>query len=103
MLLQCLPVREKTMTIPLPAFVLLVLLSLGTLVPAHAQTFGRTDVGAIPSAGLTANAKRGSKFAPAEPGTATGLCAHLDGNGGASGRQDFRLALYSSTIAPAPC
>jgi hypothetical protein len=95
--LQYLAVREKTMSIPFPSLVLLVLLSLGTLVPAHAQTFGRTDVGAIPSAGLTANAKRGSKFTPAEPGTAFGLCAHLDGNGGVSGRQDFRLALYSDT------
>jgi hypothetical protein len=84
-----------TMSYPVHALAMVGLLLLGTLVPAHAQTFGRTDIGAIPSAGLTANAKRGAKFTPAEPGTATGLCAYLDGNGGVSGRQDFRLALYS--------
>lgn len=71
---------------------------------AHAQdaTFGRTDVGAIPSTGLSADFKRSSRFTLTEPANVHALCAYLDGNGGASGEQRYRLALYrDSGGAPA--
>jgi hypothetical protein len=74
-----------------------VLLMLVTLVPAQAQEhfFGYKDAGPFVSQGLAANSKRGSKFTPSEPGTVNGLCALVDGHGGATGHQRYRLALYS--------
>ena len=50
--------------------------------------------GATPSSGLSANYKRASKLTLAEPATLTLLCAYLDGNGGGSGTQPIRIALY---------
>ena len=77
--------------------ILLALAAVTTLAPAHAQsaaTFGRTTVGTLASNGLSSNFKRASRFTLASPGTAFHLCAYLDGNGGVSGAQRVRLALY---------
>jgi hypothetical protein len=65
--------------------------------PASAQqlTLGHTEAGPFVSQGLVANSKRGSKFTPSEPGTVYFLCALVDGLGGATGHQRYRLALYS--------
>jgi hypothetical protein len=60
----------------------------------RARSFGQTSVGSTPSAGMTANQKRGSKFTLSEKGTLVRLSAYLDGLGGASGTQSIRLALY---------
>ncbi len=60
----------------------------------RARAFGQTAVGSTPSAGMTANQKRGSKFTLTEKGTLVRLSAYLDGQGGASGTQSIRLALY---------
>jgi len=75
-----------------------VLLTLLGVTPAHSlprQFLGRTTVGTIPSAGLMGNFKRAARFTLAAPGTITVLCAYLDGNGGVSGFQRVRLALYT--------
>src|SRR4051812_29741008 len=74
--------------------VLMITFVLAGLSPAHAQSFGRTTAGTVPSDGLRADFKRGSKFALAEQGTVTQLCAYLDGQGGVSATQSVRLALY---------
>src|SRR6185369_13377048 len=58
------------------------------------QTFGRTTAGSIPSSGLSANMKRGSRFTIASAGVISKLCAYLDGNGGVDSAQEYRLALY---------
>jgi Hypothetical glycosyl hydrolase family 15 len=63
-----------------------------TYVPT--RTFGRTTVATTPSGGLTANWKRGSKFTLGAAGTLVNFSAYLDGNGGASGGQSLRMALY---------
>jgi hypothetical protein len=63
--------------------------------PASAYTtLGRTSVGTIASAGLSANFKRGSKFTIAQPGSIELPCAYLDGMGGVSGSQTVRFAVY---------
>lgn len=68
--------------------------------PAHRlldrpKTFGRTTIAAIPSAGMTADRKRASKFTLAnDTGRLTELDAYLDGLGGASGSQQVQLVLY---------
>ncbi len=60
--------------------------------------FGQTAIGNTPSAGLTANFIRGSSGGDATTvrgsTTPTGFYAYLDGNGGASGSQQVRVALY---------
>jgi hypothetical protein len=57
---------------------------------------GRTDVAATASGGLSANVTRWSQFELRETGaTLTGLRAYLDGNGGASGAQTVRMAIYN--------
>lgn len=66
------------------------------IAPDNSLKFG-SEAGATPSGGLSANFKRGSRFTLPQAGTISDLCAYLDGNGGASGSQDFRLALYSDT------
>ncbi len=66
--------------------------------PAYAQAevaFGRVFAGTQTSAGLTANFKRASKFVLSEAGTVQTMCAYVDGKGGGTGAQGFRLALYS--------
>jgi hypothetical protein len=70
-------------------------LLLTALRPAYSASFGRTTAGVIPSAGLRADFKRGSRFVLAEQGTANRVCAWLDarGNGG-TGVQSVRMALY---------
>src|SRR5690349_4268919 len=73
---------------------LAALLMLAALGPLHAEVLGPSHRGAVPSSGLTANFKRGSKVTLTELATATELCAYLDGNGGASGSQVVRMALY---------
>jgi hypothetical protein len=77
-----------------PGRLLIALLSLAAFGPLHAEILGFTQPGAIPSSGLSSNFKRGSKFTLTEAATATLLCAHLDGNGGASGSQQIRMVLY---------
>jgi hypothetical protein len=59
------------------------------------KTFGRTSIGAVPSVGMTADQKRGSKFTLAESATLLGFKAYLDGLGGpTSGTQSVRMVLY---------
>lgn len=55
---------------------------------------GRTTVGTVPSQGMGANQKRGSKFALTETGVLSSFSAYLDGNGGASGSEQVRVVLY---------
>lgn len=67
------------------------------LTPAYSQTtwtFGRLSPGTIPSSGLSSEMKRASRFTLRQPGSISKLCAYLDGKGGVSGSQRFRLALY---------
>jgi hypothetical protein len=74
------------------------LMTLVGLTPAHAQTsrfLGRITEAKIPSNGLKADFKRASRFTLPGRGTITMLCAYLDGNGGVSGNQVLRLALYT--------
>jgi hypothetical protein len=61
---------------------------------AHAASFGRTTVGATPSAGLRIDFKRGSKFVLSERAVIRDICAYLDTNGGGTGVQWVRFALY---------
>jgi hypothetical protein len=73
------------------------ILALTSLTPAYSQisqTFGKISPGTIASAGLSADMKRASRFSLGSAGTLSQLCAYLDGKGGASGTQPFRLALY---------
>ena len=72
-------------------------LTLMGLTPAHSQIsrfLGRITEATIPSKGLAADFKRASRFTLSSRGTITRLCAFLDGNGGVSGFQVVRLALY---------
>lgn len=65
--------------------------------PAHSQIsqfLGRVTEATIPSKGLSANFKRASRFTLGSRGTITRLCAFLEGNGGVSGTQGVRFALY---------
>lgn len=79
-----------------------VLVMLASLTPAHSQitspitvhTLGRITPGSTPSGGLSADMKRASRFTLSTAGSISKLCAYLDSMGGASGSQDFRLALY---------
>ncbi len=64
-------------------------------VPGTLKQFGRTSIATSTSAGMTADYKRGSPFTLAETGTLTSFSAYLDGNGGATGSQDLRMALYT--------
>jgi hypothetical protein len=69
------------------------------VVPAHRlldrpKKFGRTSIAQIPSAGMTADRKRASKFTMPETGRLTELIAYVDGLGGASGSQQVQLVLY---------
>ena len=77
-----------------PLVMLTGLVLLTGFTTARAETFGRTTAGATPSGALRADYKRGSKFTLPQAGTATGLCALLDGGGAATGEQSFRLVLY---------
>ena len=61
---------------------------------SQAETFGRTTVGATASGGLRAEYKRGSKFTLSQAGSITQICGYVDGNGGVSGTQPIRYALY---------
>ena len=70
-----------------------VLLAIPGLASAF-TTLGRTTIGTIPSSGLSADFKRGSKFHVSERGAFEVLCAYLDGNGGVSGSQTVRFAIY---------
>jgi hypothetical protein len=64
--------------------------------PPGTSVFGRMDVAANPSKGLSANFLRGSSFSMVDAGAVlTGLHAYLDGLGGASGSQKVRMVLYS--------
>ena len=68
-----------------------------SMTPAYSQTtqtFGRITPGAIPSSGLSADMKRASRFTLGSAGVISKLCAYLDGNGGVTGAQEYRLALY---------
>lgn len=73
------------------------LIMLMSVTPAYSQitqTFGRISPGAIPSSGLSAEMKRASRFTLGGAGSVSKLCAYLDGNGGVSGTQNYRLVLY---------
>jgi hypothetical protein len=61
---------------------------------AQAETFGRTTVGATASGGVRSEYKRGSKFTLSQAGQISEICGYVDGNGGASGAQKLRYALY---------
>ena len=76
---------------------LIAILLLTHVEPAAAQAFGKDQVGTIPSAGLSANFKRGSRFTVTDAGTILGICAYLDGNGGVSGTQTVRFVLYADS------
>ena len=68
-----------------------------SVTPAYSQitqTFGRITPGTIPSSGLSSEMKRASRFNLSETGAVSKLCAYLDGNGGVSGSQRYRFALY---------
>lgn len=67
-----------------------------TYIPSSKQ-FGRTTIATVPSAGLGTNFKRGSKFTLGQSGTLLGLNAYLDGNGGTTGSQQLRMALYQDS------
>lgn len=73
---------------------LATVLLLATSLDARAETFGRTSVGATASGGSRAEYKRGSKFTLSQAATITQICGYVDGNGGASGTQKLRFALY---------
>ncbi len=77
-----------------PLITLSALTLLAGTATAHAETFGRTTVGATASGALRADYKRGSKFTLAEAGTATNLCARVDGNGNAASYQTLRFVMY---------
>jgi hypothetical protein len=71
-------------------------------VPAEVASvkFGRTSVAATPSGGLTANYIRGAfynGYLLPDGGTTTAFWAYLDGNGGAGGSQQVRMALYGDS------
>jgi hypothetical protein len=57
-------------------------------------TFGRTTVATVPSAGMTADRKRASKFVLSELGTLLRFRAYLDGQGGGTGSQAVKVVLY---------
>jgi hypothetical protein len=81
----------------LALFFHVVLLTLLGPMPAHAQTsqfLGRITKATVPSNGLSGNYKRAARFTLGAPGTIQLLCAYVDGNGGVSGEQRMRLALY---------
>jgi hypothetical protein len=81
-------------------YLLAALVVLVTATPAEAQVseiLGRSTAGTIPSNGLSGDFKRASRFTLSAPSTAYELCAYLDGNGGVSGTQQVRLALYRDT------
>ena len=68
---------------------------LTALTPAYAaSSFGRTTAGTIPSGGLRADYKRGSKFVLPETGTLQQICAYVDTNGGVGNGQWIRYAMY---------
>jgi hypothetical protein len=73
------------------------LLLLGAALQAQAESFGRQTVGTVVSGGLRGEYKRGSKFALSRAGQITQICGYVDGNGGASGTQKLRYALYRDT------
>lgn len=73
--------------------ILAVILVLAVAPQVHAD-FGRDTGGTIASSGLRSDFKRGSRFTLSEPAIVTHLCAYLDGNGGTTGRQSIRFALY---------
>src|SRR5581483_3953249 len=63
----------------------------------NTNTFGRTTIGSTPGGGMSANYTRGTQFTAPQSGILTGLSAYLDGNGGAAGFQDVRMALYQDS------
>ncbi|MEJ0038117.1 MAG: hypothetical protein WDO68_18900 [Gammaproteobacteria bacterium] len=78
----------------LPAFFAIALFAIAAPASADSGIVGRTTVGTIPSAGLSADFKRGSKFTLSERGTLQSFCAYLDGQGGVTGTQTVRFAAY---------
>jgi hypothetical protein len=70
-----------------------------TVIALHPRTdrqklFGQVVASDMPSAGMTADRKRASRFTLGERGRLRELSANLDGNGGASGQQKIKLVLY---------
>lgn len=65
------------------------------------HTFGRTTPGNVASGGLRADFIRGSRFdstaSPVVGNSLQALWAYMDGNGGTSGSQKVRLALYQAS------
>jgi hypothetical protein len=82
----------------LTRFVEIVLcgLLLAALTPAYSASFGRSTVGATPSAGLRADFKRGSKFGLTEKGTFQDICIYVDMKGGGTGTQAIASTPYAS-------
>jgi len=58
------------------------------------KKFGRTTIAQIPSAGMTADRKRASKFTMPDTGRLVELDAYIDSLGGASGSQQIQLVVY---------
>jgi hypothetical protein len=87
--------RRHTGSIAIAFSAILLLALAPARAPAQALSkFGRTTVGATPSAGLRVDFKRGSKFVLPQRAAITSICAYLDTNGGGTGTQWVRFALY---------
>jgi hypothetical protein len=75
--------------------ILLGAVVLTALTPAYAaSSFGRTTIGTIPSGGLRADFKRGSKFVMPEAGVLQQICAYVDTGGAPGYGQLLSYAVY---------
>ena len=73
-----------------------IVLMLTAILPAHAESFGKTTIGAQPSGALTPNYKRVSKFVLTEPGVLQSMSAYMDGRGGPqTGLQPVAVGVYA--------
>jgi hypothetical protein len=73
-----------------------IVLMLTAVLPAHAEMFGNTTVGAQPSGALSPNYKRVSKFVLSENAVLDSVYAHLDGAGGPqTGTQPVSAVIYA--------
>ena len=83
------------MNTPFRSIACAIVLMLAAILPAHAETFGKTTIGAQPSAALAPNYKRVSKFVLTQPAVLQSMSAYLDGAGGPqSGTQPVSVVLY---------
>jgi hypothetical protein len=87
------PLRALSIRV-LPVILAMALFAMVPRAALAAYNFGRTTIGTLPSAGLSGDFKRGSKFSVTERGSLQDFCAYLDGYGGVSGSQTVRYVLY---------